>query len=197
MKLKRFSILFLSSLWLSACASYGSYIWVDSVSLVQNTDKSYYIAVADQLNIAVWNQEKLSAQVLVRPDGCVSMPLLGDVEVAGLSPSEAAGHFAVLLRDLVNNPKVTVTVLNIKEPTVSVLGEVRTAGAYPLRTNDGVLQLLAKAGGLTQFAHDDAIFVSRKELEGKRVRFRLDDLTRGRGRGAQFQLRDGDVLVAE
>jgi len=135
----------------------------------------------------------------VRSDGRITMPLLGDVEVEGKTTEQIARGLENQLRTskLVLNPRVTVQVDEVKPITVAVLGNVVRSGTYPLGPNAGVAEALASAGGLTEFAHKDQIYVLRHTPEEVRIRFTFQSLT-GQTRGAvQFRLRNGDVVVAE
>ena len=157
----------------------------------------YRIQVGDLIDVLVWSQAKLSTQVRVRPDGRVTLPLLGDVAVRGLTPEGAARELVRRLDGLVVDPQVTVGMAATREQTYSVVGEVRSPGTFPLRDGDGVLHAIAGAGGMGDFATDDAIFVLRREAQPPRIRFRYAALTGGAGKAREFRLRDGDIVVVE
>jgi polysaccharide export outer membrane protein len=151
----------------------------------------------DALLVNVWGQASLSQEVTVRPDGNITLPLVGDVSAAGQTPAALGVEIGRRLNGLVLDPKVSVSVRTSREPSISVVGEVKTAGTYPLRPGEGVLEILARAGGLSEFASKDNIFVIRRQAEPLRVRFRYDALAAGDGAGLAFQLQDGDILVVE
>lgn len=180
----------------SACQTQAPYVWVDELSPDDRAIAPYRIQPGDRLLVNVWNQPPLSGEVLVRSDGRLTLPLVGDVEVAGLTPTEASTSIASKLTGLVTDARVAVSFAGGREPTVNVVGEVRQGGSFPLRAGEGVLELVARAGGLSEFAAKDRIFVVRK-TDGLRVRFSYDRLERPDGPGAQFQLRDGDTIVVE
>jgi polysaccharide export outer membrane protein len=179
-----------------ACAQ-DDFVWVDDLAPQEVARESYRIAPGDRLHVNIWNQQPLTGDHTVRPDGIVSMPLIGEVPVAGLSTTDAAAQITRRLEGLVLNPRVVVAVREGQSRFFSVLGEVRNAGRFPLEPGDGVLEAIARAGGLTEFARSDRIFVLRGANRDKRIRFRFVDLSRGIGRGAGFLLRDGDVVVVE
>lgn len=181
---------------LSACVTDGPWVWVDDLSESALKPSPYKVMPGDRLVVNVWNQPALSGEVLVRPDGNITMPLVGDVYVLGLTPPEISGEVAKKLAGLVVEPNVAIALANTRNPTVSVVGEVRTAGSFELRPGEGVLEVLARAGGLSEFANHSRVFVIRRS-EGKRVRFDYDRLSRGHGTGVKFLLQDGDVIVVD
>jgi len=147
----------------------------------------YRISPGDVISVRVFNQDSMSSlHTRVRDDGKVSIPFLQDVDVAGSTPNEV-------------NPVVTVTVDEFRPLRVSVVGEVARPGQYELERGAGVLAALAAAGGLTDYAHRDALFVLRTGADGKaqRIRFRYASLIEGEKPAAIFHLRAGDVVVAE
>ncbi|MBI1948651.1 MAG: polysaccharide biosynthesis/export family protein [Deltaproteobacteria bacterium] len=180
----------------SGCATDGKFVWVDELDREDLKPAPYLVAPGDRLVVNVWNQPPLSGEVLVRPDGNITLPLMGDVQVAGVTPQQAAEAVARKLTGLVVEPHVAVSLAGTREPTVSVLGEVQQAGSFPLRPGEGVLEVLARAGGLSEFARKDAIFVVRRS-QGLRVRFDYQRLARAVGAGVAFELQDGDVVVVE
>jgi polysaccharide export outer membrane protein len=113
---------------------------------------SFKVGGGDVLGILVWKEKDLSPTVTVRPDGNITMPLIGEVHVAGLTPVQIEGLLQTQLKTLLLQPKVTVTVVEIHSLMVYITGEVGRPGAYPLNTQLTVLQLIAQAGGLTEFA---------------------------------------------
>jgi polysaccharide export outer membrane protein len=161
----------------------------------------YRIAVGDVLAIRVWNQDSMSnPHARVREDGKISLPFLQDVEVAGITPSELSQRLQVQLKTYVVNPVVTVTVEELRVLRISVLGEVAHPGLYELEPQAGVLSALAAAGGLTDYAHRDAIFVVRTPPDGKapvRIQFRYAALADGDKQAVGFRLRPGDVVVVQ
>jgi polysaccharide export outer membrane protein len=193
-QLKLFALLALVA---AGCAHSLPFVWVDDLPPAALVPESYRISPGDGLAILVWNQPKLSVDVKVRTDGQVTLPLVGDVAVGGLTPAGAASQLQHRLDGLVVDPKVTVSIRESQTPTYSVVGEVKTSGAYPLNGPTTLLQAIAAAGGLNEFANRDKIFVIRKEPELKRIRFSYTKLSQAEGRGILFQLREGDIVVVE
>jgi polysaccharide export outer membrane protein len=181
----------------TACGHALPYVWVDDLPPAAMVPEAYRIQAGDGLAVLVWNQQKLSVDVKVRSDGQVTLPLLGDVAVVGLTPQGAAQQIEHRLDGLVVDPKVTVTIRESAPPTYSVVGEVKNSGSYPIVGNLTLLQALAAAGGLGEFANPDKVYVIRKDKELKRIRFSYDKLAHAEGRGILFQLRDGDIVVVE
>lgn len=176
----------------------GAFAEVEDAKVVDSVE--YVIAPGDTLQVRVFQQEAMSARVRVRADGKVSLPLVNDLPAAGKTPTALATELQVRLKEFINTPVVTVSLEESRPLSVSVLGEVLRAGVVTLEPGAGVLQALAAAGGLTDFAHRDGLFVLRKvggEPAPRRIRFHWDALTRGEGRGARFVLQPGDVVVAE
>ncbi|HVS90370.1 MAG TPA: polysaccharide biosynthesis/export family protein [Candidatus Acidoferrum sp.] len=159
-------------------------------------EPAYKIGPQDVLKIDVWREEQLTRVVPVRPDGKVTLPLLNDVQAAGLTPMELAGVISEGLKKYINNPQVTVTITEINSRRIYVTGEVARAGAFPLLPNMTVLQALTSAGGSTQFAKIRNIYVLRTE-GGKQVKhpFNYKDVINGKKPEDNIQLQAGDVIV--
>jgi polysaccharide export outer membrane protein len=138
--------------------------------------------------------------VKVRGDGKVSLPLVNDWVVAGKMPAQVANELQVRLKEFINTPVVTVSLEEMRPLSVSVVGEVVRPGLVVLEPGAGVLHALAAAGGLTDFAHKDGLFVLRKPdptQKPVRVHFTWDNLTAGDPASVKFQLLPQDVVVAE
>lgn len=176
----------------------ATFVWVDSIEDPgQSPSRDYTIGVGDLLNIQVWDQDKMSAKARVRSDGRISLPFLNDIDVVGKVPTKLATEIEGGLKAVVINPRVTVVVEESKPLSISMLGEVAKPGLQTLDVGAGVAQALAAAGGLTQFAHKDRIFVIRSGPKPTRIRFTYEALTRAVGKAPLFRLRSGDVVVVE
>ena len=193
-------ILVVLSAWgLVACASTGSFVWVDQLpdsEIGAQAVGDYVIGRGDVLTVRVYGQDAISTKTRVRDDGRISMPLVGDVLAQGKRPAELAKSIEAALKPFIVAPSASVIVEESQGMTVSVIGEVQHAGIVNVEPGSGVLQALAAAGGLTEFADRDEIFVFRKTPR-VRVRFTWERLTQGVGKGAAFALRPGDVVVVE
>jgi len=144
------------------------------------------------------------AEMTVTADGNITIPYVGPLPVAGLTPAQAARQLNGRLNGIVVDPQARITIVDPRPPKISVLGEVGKPSKIDIIYGDGVLQALAKAGGLTEFANPKKIFVVRKDpgVAGEaapplRVRFQYEDLVGGDESSIDFQLRDGDVIVVE
>ena len=188
---------------LPACKSVGEYVWVDDLPPTpRQVESEYVISPGDIISVRVWGQEAMSARTRVRTDGKISLPFLNDVEAVGVSPTVLAKRLQARLKEFLANPVVTVSLEERKLLPVPVLGEVTRKGTYDLEPGSGVLQALAAAGGMTEYASRNRIFVIRPNtaVEGApamRIRFDYDQLTRATGRGPGFRLQPGDVVVVE
>ena len=159
-------------------------------------DPNYMIGAQDVLDISVWKEPEVSRTVPVRPDGKISLPLLNDVQAAGLTPSQLAAQLTESLKKFVANPQVTVIVTTINSQRVYIMGEVIRAGAYPLLPGMTVLQGLSSAGGFTQFANLKKIYVLRQE-NGKQAKlpFNYKEVVGGKNSDQNIMLKAGDTIV--
>ncbi len=159
-------------------------------------DADYKIGPQDLLRIDVWKELEISRTAPVRPDGKISLPLLNDVQAAGLTPMQLAAVISDGLKKYITNPQVTVSVAEINSRRIYVTGEVLKAGAFPLLPNMTVLQALSSSGGFSQFARVKNIYVLRKE-DGKDVKhpFNYKDVVSGKKPEQNILLQPGDVIV--
>jgi polysaccharide export outer membrane protein len=156
----------------------------------------YVIGPTDQLKIDVWKNPELSLTVPVRPDGKISLPLVDDVQAAGLTPLELKEVLIQALREYVENPDVTVVVAEVGSPIVFLLGGVARQGAIPLSHNLRVLDAIAFAGGFTQFADRGDVRVLRRTPNGLvEHRFDYDAYLDGDAPESNFRLQPGDTIV--
>ena len=161
----------------------------------QALPSDYVIGADDQLKISVWNETNLSETVPVRPDGKISMPLLNDVDAAGLTPTQLKDSITEKLRKFISDPRVTIVVLAMNSRRVFVTGEVNHTGPMTLLPHMTVLQALAQAG-FTQFANVKNIYLLRTE-NGKqsRIAFNYKEVVKGRRAEENIQLKPGDTIV--
>jgi polysaccharide biosynthesis/export protein len=161
-----------------------------------NEDPSYVIGTEDVLTINVWKETDISRSVPVRPDGKISLPLLNDVQAAGLTPQQLANSIRDGLKKFMSDPEVTVIVTAVNSRKVYILGEVAHPGAFPLLSGMTVLQALASAGSFTQFANIKAIYVLRNE-NGKQVKypFNYKAVVKGQNQSQNLELKPGDTII--
>jgi polysaccharide export outer membrane protein len=156
--------------------------------------ETYRIGPEDVLHVSVWRNEVLSRSVPVRPDGKISLPLLNDVQAAGLTALELREELTKQLAGYMPTPEVSVIVTGVNSFKVSVIGEVGRNGRYEFRSWTTVLDLLAMAGGFTQFASRSRIVILQPDGKGmKRIPFNYNKVIGGEQEN--FYLRNGDIVM--
>lgn len=160
----------------------------------------YVIGPNDVLTIRYWREDTMSAEVAVRPDGKISLPLLNDVQAAGLTPDALRMRIVEAAARFVESPVVSVNVKEIKSRKVFITGLVAKPGEYPMIAPTSVLQLIAIAGGLQEWADQENIMVlrpSEKNVRGEPLSFRVNykDITRRRNLQQNVELKPGDTVV--
>jgi polysaccharide export outer membrane protein len=163
---------------------------------VVSVPPGYVIGADDRLTIAFWKDKDLSADVVVRPDGRISLPLLNDVEAAGLTPEQLRRRLLEVASRFVEDPSPTVVVREIHSRHVYITGNVEKPGAYPLNTPMTVVQVIATAGGLKEFVGGKNIVILRHE-GGRNVRFAFDyqAVLKGRKLQQNIEMRPGDTVI--
>jgi polysaccharide export outer membrane protein len=182
------------SLLLVACADNRPYVW--GSKLPPEAAESRPLAVGDKVQIVVFGQDAMSGEYEIRPSGEIVVPMIGSFAAAGRTSADMSRALAERLASVYPNARVTV-VPTLRRNNVNVLGEVASPGAFEMKDGDGLLAVLARAGGLTEFADRDKIFVLRRSVNPPRIRFRYADLTGADPQSLAFKLRDGDVIVVE
>lgn len=154
----------------------------------------YRLSVGDKLRVEVYKDQQLSQSVQIRPDGKITLPLLGDIAAAGLTPTALRDQLTNSLREYITNPVVTVIVVEATPPTIFVMGEVKSPGAQPMRGQMTVLEALSMAGGFLDFAKTSDIRVLRKGPNGtETIKFNYKKALKGEG--DTIVLRPGDIVV--
>jgi polysaccharide export outer membrane protein len=154
----------------------------------------YRLSVGDKLRVEVYKDPQLSQSLQVRPDGKVTLPLVGDITAAGLTSIELRDQLATALREYVTNPVVTVIVVETVPPLVYVMGEVGNPGSIPLTGPMSVLQALAMAGGFRDFADTKDIRVLRRTSRGvQTIAFNYKSAVKGEGNTVMLQ--PGDTVI--
>ncbi len=156
----------------------------------------FRLGLGDVVRIDVWKQPELSVSVPVRPDGLISIPLVGEVVAKGLTPAELRDLLAERFEDFVTAPAVTVVVEEIHSMKVYLTGRVAQPGAYDIVQPTRVLQALALAGGPAEFAKVGKIVVMRELPDGERERYEVDlrAITSGKSLEQDFFLKPGDTI---
>ncbi len=156
----------------------------------------YVIGPEDVLQVLYWREKDLSAEVTVRPDGMITLPLLNDVQASGLTPEQLRDRVIEAAKRYVEDPSVNVVVKQINSRRVFITGQVAKPGAYPLTSPTTVLQLIALAGGLSEFADQNGITIMRTE-SGKPVSlpFKYKDVVKRRNLRQNIELKPGDTVI--
>jgi polysaccharide biosynthesis/export protein len=164
-------------------------------SLPVGVDDSYRIGPEDILDISVWKNADLTKKVPVRPDGMISLPLVNDVQAAGLTPLQLRDTLGKKLEAYMPSPQVSVTVVEVHSFKVSVLGEVPFAGRHALQSKATVLDAIAMSGGLKEFAARSRIVVLRANGKGmQRIPFDYDKVVSGDS-AENIYLQPGDIVL--
>ncbi len=165
------------------------------------TSMDFLIGSEDVLEVVVWRNPDLTRELIVRPDGMISMPLIGDVRASGLVAEQLAREIAERLKAYMESPTVSVSVRQVNSYSFYILGEVANPGKFQLKSYATVLQAIALAGGFTQFASRNNIQVIRNSANGDPLKremhipVRYNDLLSGEGATGNFILKSGDVIV--
>jgi polysaccharide export outer membrane protein len=156
----------------------------------------YAIGADDVLTIVFWREKEMSGDVVVRPDGKISLPLVNDIQATGLTPDQLRASVTEAAKRFVEEPSVTVVVKQINSRKVFITGQVGKPGSYPLSGPTTVLQLLAMAGGLLEYADSENVVVLRTENgEPLSFSFNYNDVVRRRNLKQNIELRPGDTVV--
>ncbi len=187
----------LLSLQMLGCASEYQVIDPDSGYLSQlHQDSTYVIGCGDKLRIQVWGHEDLTEDVVVRPDGKISFPLIGDIQAQGLRIEDLKQILNEKMSEYIQEPSLSVTVLELASMKVYILGEVNQPGEYELDTYTDVLQAVAKAGGFTIYAKKNDIQILRtKGNEKIKIKFNYKQVVQGRNLQQNIPLKPGDVII--
>ncbi len=167
------------------------------VAVSDTADPGYQLGPEDVLEISVWKEEGLKKEVLVRPDGAISFPLVGEIHAAGRTAVEIRDEVAQRMRKFFSAPVVSVTVLKVAAQKIYVVGRVNKPGEFSSGRYIDVLQALSMAGGLTPFAAPNDIRILRRQSGGKQqvIPFRYSDVVEGKRLEQNIILKPGDVVV--
>ena len=156
----------------------------------------YVIGAEDIVGVVFWRDADMSADVTVRPDGMITLPLLGDLRAGGLTPDGLRDAVKKEASKIMEDPNVTIVIKTINSRKVFISGQVTTAGAYPLASPRTVLQLIALAGGLTEYADAKNIRIIRTE-QGRTtsLKFNYKEVSRGINLDQNIQLKPGDSVI--
>ena len=156
----------------------------------------YVIGADDILSVRFWRDDAMSADVVVRPDGKITLPLINDIQAAGLTPLALCSHVLEASKRFVEAPTVSVLVKEIKSRKVYITGQVAKPGQYEMSGPMTIVQLITVAGGLNEFADKKNILVIRKEA-GKDLYYKLnyEDISQGKNLAQNIALKTGDTII--
>jgi len=169
---------------------------MDKSTLIVTVD--YIIGPEDILDITVWKNAELSKTVTVRPDGRISLPLIGDVVAVGRTADQLANAISGKLKEYKENPQVSIIVSQVNSYVIYVLGEVARPGKFPLKSKTTILQAITIAGGFLPAAARNKLVVFRFGENGEKdekIRASYDDIVLRDGAGQNITLKPGDTLV--
>jgi polysaccharide biosynthesis/export protein len=159
-------------------------------------DLEYRLQPGDLVTISVWKEKDLETEALVRPDGGLSFPLVGDVDAAGRTVEDLRAILTQRLKPYIPDPVVTVAIKLIGGNHIYVVGRVNKPGDFPFTTPVDVMQALSMAGGTTPFAQlNDIVILRRQNGQERMLRFRYEDVIRGRSLAQNVVLESGDTVV--
>jgi polysaccharide biosynthesis/export protein len=161
---------------------------------VSTNATDYKLVVGDKLRVEVYRDPQMSQSLQIRPDGKITLPLVGDVVAAGKTPAALRDVLTTSLKEYITNPVVTVIVIEAMPQTISVIGEVNAPGTHPLKGETTVIEALAMAGGFKDFANTKNIIIQRATPTGaKRIPFNYKDAIKSEGK--PMCVEPGDVII--
>jgi polysaccharide export outer membrane protein len=170
----------------TGCAHHAGEVQEEKVEQISE----FRLSREDVIEVSVWKEAELSRTMPIRPDGKIAMPLIGEMQAEGKKPAELEQEIQKQLATFVRDPRVTIIVHDVNGARVFVTGMVGRPGSFPLRSSMNVLQALALAGGLGEWADRGSIAIVR--ADGRRVEVSYDDLVAGR---SKLVLGAGDTIV--
>lgn len=181
--------------------------WAQEASTVQTeatqavaqpvaVDPTYVIGPDDVLAILFWRDKDTSAEAVVRPDGKITLPLINDVQAAGLTPDQLRAQIQTLSEKYFEEPNVSVVVRQVNSRKVYITGMVGKPGPYPLTSRTTVLQMIDMAGGLADFAKKDKVMIMRTENgQTSSFKFNYKDVSQGKHLEQNIELKPGDTVI--
>lgn len=154
--------------------------------------KTYLVGPEDILVVRVWREPELSGPVAVRPDGQITLPLVGDVQAGGLTPEALVESITQKLSTLMNSPQVMVSVQAVRSKKYYIIGEINRPGEFPLVTPTTVLEALSNAGGFREFANQKKIVIMRGD---KRLKFNYKEVVSGKNLEQNIHLENNDHII--
>jgi len=186
------------------CALFSSVLCAQSAAPAHDVDASagkphddsFVIGNDDVLAINVWKEPDISRSIPVRSDGKISLPLVGEVQAAGLTPLKLEKDIASKLKNFISEPEVTVMVQQVNSQKFNILGQVVKPGSYVIANSPTVLDAIALAGGFRDFAKKKSIYVLRQGSSGEsRIPFNYKDVSQGKNMAQNIKLQPGDTII--
>jgi len=195
MKATIFSFVLLTALSVGPAVAQGSLPSVArSGPTVATNSTDYKMVVGDKLRVEVYKDPQMSQSLQIRPDGKITLPLLGDVAAAGKTPAALRDSLTSSLKEFITSPVVTVIVVEAQPQTVSAIGEVNAPGTHPIKGQTTVIEALAMAGGFKDFANTKNITIQRSTPTGTtRIKFNYKDAIKSESK--QMCVEPGDVII--
>jgi len=167
------------------------------VSSAYMLPEGYVIGIGDGLDINVWKESELSKQVGVRPDGMITLPLVGEIKAVGLTPNQLQEQLTAALSKVLSDPQVTVSIVSVNSLSFNIMGNVLKPGYYPLTHPITILDAIALSGGFRDFAKEKKIYILRTGANGKqqKIFFNYKDVIKGRNMAQNILLKPRDTLV--
>jgi polysaccharide biosynthesis/export protein len=153
---------------------------------------TYVVGAEDVLFIRVWREMDFTGSYIVRPDGKITIPLVGDVQAAGLTPERLGSQLAQALADFINKPDVSVTVSQVNSKKYYITGQVFRSGEFPMVVPTRIFDALSNGGGFRDFANRKKIIIVRG---AQRIKFNYDDIIKGKNLEQNIFLENGDTIV--
>ena len=164
--------------------------------LLANAQEDYYLNPGDFLKISVWNEDALEREVLVLPDGTISFPLVGIINVGNKTPLQVQDELKEKLSRLIPDPEVNLTVIDVSGNKIFVIGKVNRPGSLPMNSPTDVVQALSLAGGFTAYADVEAIQILRRNENGLQIiNFDYSRIADGEALETNILLKSGDTIV--
>jgi polysaccharide export outer membrane protein len=156
---------------------------------------SFVIGNDDVLAINVWKEPDISRSIPVRSDGKISLPLVGEVQAAGLTPLKLEKDIASKLKNYISEPEVTVMVQQVNSQKFNILGQVARPGSYVIANSPTVLDAIALAGGFRDFAKQKSVYILRQGSTEERLRFNYKEVSQGKNMSQNIKLQPGDTII--
>ena len=190
---KNFKFLYIFVLCISSFAVFAP---VHADAEPKGEKEAYRIDVGDVLEINVWKEEEFTRQVFVRLDGRISLPLIGDVMAAGYTPMELARSLEEKIGEIIEEPSVTVLMIATNSRVYYMVGNINSPGAFPLNTPINLLQAIAKAGGLGEWADKDNIMIVRRTSgKDEMIFFDYKKFVKGKDLSQNILIQYGDTII--